>query len=42
MKDEINKDTKSLTGDQLTLPLGVTATLDATAGTLEFKESGVI
>ncbi|MBL8189739.1 MAG: LD-carboxypeptidase [Acidobacteria bacterium] len=27
--------------DQLTLPLGVTATLDADAGTLEIKESGV-
>lgn len=27
--------------DQLTLPLGVTATLDAEAGTLEIKESGV-
>jgi muramoyltetrapeptide carboxypeptidase len=30
------------TSDQLTLPLGVTATLDTTAGTLEIKESGVI
>ncbi len=30
------------TNDQLTLPLGVTATLDATSGTLEIKESGVI
>lgn len=30
------------TGDQLTLPLGVAATLDATGGTLEIKESGVI
>jgi muramoyltetrapeptide carboxypeptidase len=30
------------TSDQLTLPLGVTATLDATAGTLDLKESGVV
>lgn len=30
------------TNDQLTLPLGVSATLDATAGTLEIKESGVV
>jgi muramoyltetrapeptide carboxypeptidase len=30
------------TSDQLTLPLGVTATLDADAKTLELKESGVI
>ena len=30
------------TSDQLTLPLGVAATLDATAGTLEIKEAGVI
>ncbi|MDQ1522249.1 MAG: muramoyltetrapeptide carboxypeptidase [Pyrinomonadaceae bacterium] len=30
------------TNDQLTLPLGVNATLDATAGTLELKEAGVI
>lgn len=30
------------TNDQLTLPLGVTATLDASAGTLEIKESGVV
>jgi muramoyltetrapeptide carboxypeptidase len=30
------------TNDQLTLPLGVTATLDATAGTLEITESGVV
>jgi len=30
------------TNDQLTLPLGVTATLDAANGTLEVKESGVI
>ena len=29
------------TNDQLTLPLGVTATLDAAKGTLEIKESGV-
>jgi muramoyltetrapeptide carboxypeptidase len=29
------------TNDQLTLPLGVKATLDATAGTLEIKEAGV-
>jgi muramoyltetrapeptide carboxypeptidase len=30
------------TDDQLTLPLGVTATLNATNGTLEIKESGVV
>jgi muramoyltetrapeptide carboxypeptidase len=30
------------TNDQLTLPLGVAATLDATNGTLEVKESGVV
>jgi muramoyltetrapeptide carboxypeptidase len=30
------------TSDQLTLPLGVTATLDAAAGTLDLKESGVV
>lgn len=30
------------TSDQLTLPLGVMATLDATAGTLEITESGVV
>ena len=30
------------TADQLTLPLGVTATLDADNGTLEIKESGVV
>ncbi len=30
------------TSDQLTLPLGVTATLDADAKTLELKESGVV
>lgn len=30
------------TGDQLTLPMGLTATLDANSGTLEIKESGVI
>jgi muramoyltetrapeptide carboxypeptidase len=30
------------TNDQLTLPLGVAATLDATTGTLEIKESGVV
>jgi muramoyltetrapeptide carboxypeptidase len=30
------------TNDQLTLPLGVAATLDATAGTLEIKEAGVV
>ncbi|MDT4967329.1 MAG: muramoyltetrapeptide carboxypeptidase [Acidobacteriota bacterium] len=30
------------TSDQLTLPLGVAATLDATAGTLEIKEAGVV
>ncbi|HXG64920.1 MAG TPA: LD-carboxypeptidase [Blastocatellia bacterium] len=30
------------TDDQLTLPLGVTATLDADSGTLELKESGVV
>lgn len=30
------------TDDQLTLPLGVQATLDAGAGTLEIKESGVL
>ncbi len=30
------------TNDQLTLPLGVSATLDASNGTLEIKESGVI
>lgn len=30
------------TADQLTLPLGVTATLDADGGTLELKEAGVI
>lgn len=29
------------TDDQLTLPLGVTTTLDATNGTLEIKEAGV-
>lgn len=29
------------TSDQLTLPLGVMATLDATGGTLEIKEAGV-
>jgi muramoyltetrapeptide carboxypeptidase len=29
------------TADQLTLPLGVMATLDATAGTLDIKEAGV-
>ncbi len=29
------------TGDQLTLPLGVMATLDATGGTLDIKEAGV-
>jgi muramoyltetrapeptide carboxypeptidase len=29
------------TDDQLTLPLGVTAMLDATNGTLEIKEAGV-
>jgi muramoyltetrapeptide carboxypeptidase len=30
------------TNDQLTIPLGVSATLDATNGTLEVKESGVV
>jgi muramoyltetrapeptide carboxypeptidase len=30
------------TSDQLTLPLGVVATLDAVAGTLEFRDAGVI
>lgn len=30
------------TNDQLTLPLGVAATLDATAGTLEITEAGVV
>jgi muramoyltetrapeptide carboxypeptidase len=30
------------TNDQLTLPLGVAATLDATNGTLEIKEAGVV
>jgi muramoyltetrapeptide carboxypeptidase len=30
------------TNDQLTLPLGVTATLDATNGTLEITEAGVV
>jgi muramoyltetrapeptide carboxypeptidase len=30
------------TSDQLTLPLGVTATLDAAGGTLDIKEAGVI
>jgi muramoyltetrapeptide carboxypeptidase len=30
------------TSDQLTLPMGVTATLDTASGTLEFKGSGVI
>lgn len=30
------------TNDQLTLPIGVTATLDAAAGTLEIKEGAVI
>jgi muramoyltetrapeptide carboxypeptidase len=30
------------TNDQLTLPLGVTATLDAAAGTLDIKEAGVV
>ncbi len=30
------------TNDQLTLPLGVAATLDATNGTLDVKESGVV
>jgi muramoyltetrapeptide carboxypeptidase len=30
------------TNDQLTLPLGVAATLDAGAGTLEIKEAGVV
>jgi len=30
------------TDDQLTLPLGVAATLDATKGTLEIKEAGVV
>ncbi|HEX8846714.1 MAG TPA: LD-carboxypeptidase [Pyrinomonadaceae bacterium] len=30
------------TADQLTLPLGVTATLDADNGTLEIKEAGVV
>jgi muramoyltetrapeptide carboxypeptidase len=30
------------TNDQLTLPLGVLATLDANAGTLEIKEAGVV
>lgn len=30
------------TNDQLTLPLGVQATLDATNGTLEIKEAGVV
>jgi muramoyltetrapeptide carboxypeptidase len=30
------------TDDQLTLPLGVTATLDAVRGTLEIKEAGVV
>lgn len=30
------------TSDQLTLPLGVTATLDAAQGTLEIKEAGVV
>ncbi|HXG85586.1 MAG TPA: LD-carboxypeptidase [Pyrinomonadaceae bacterium] len=30
------------TNDQLTLPLGVSATLDAANGTLEIKESGVV
>jgi muramoyltetrapeptide carboxypeptidase len=29
------------TADQLTLPLGVVATLDATAGTLDIKEAAV-
>jgi muramoyltetrapeptide carboxypeptidase len=29
------------TDDQLTLPLGVAATLDATKGTLEINEAGV-
>jgi muramoyltetrapeptide carboxypeptidase len=30
------------TSDQLTLPLGVTATLDASAGTLDIKEAAVV
>lgn len=30
------------TNDQLTLPLGIAATLDATAGTLEMTEAGVV
>jgi muramoyltetrapeptide carboxypeptidase len=30
------------TNDQLTLPVGVAATLDASAGTLEIKEAGVV
>jgi muramoyltetrapeptide carboxypeptidase len=30
------------TNDQLTLPLGVAATLDATAGTLDIREAGVV
>ncbi|HZH31906.1 MAG TPA: LD-carboxypeptidase [Pyrinomonadaceae bacterium] len=30
------------TNDQLTLPLGVRATLDATAGTLDIQEAGVV
>jgi muramoyltetrapeptide carboxypeptidase len=30
------------TDDQLTLPLGVAATLDATRGTLEIKEAAVL
>ena len=30
------------TNDQLTLPLGIAATLDATAGTLEITEAGVV
>jgi muramoyltetrapeptide carboxypeptidase len=29
------------TADQLTLPFGIAATLDAAAGTLEIKEAGV-
>ena len=34
--------TVSHTNDQLTLSLGVTATLDAVAGTLDLKEAAVV
>lgn len=30
------------TSDQLTLPLGITAALDADAGTLELREAAVV